>query len=367
MTEIDINGVDKKVREFFHKIQGSITNIDKEIKEYEELLTDELKPHIKKDLQNKIKILNDEKTDILISIQNKHFYTIDYIELVETKNKETPKKISFMEKKPEIENELIEGYKKILKKYNLEHFIETTSPTSRKFNKSKSCKNSSCNSKEFIHNTDYEVEICTVCGTQREVSNNQINYKDNTRVNTANKYNYERSIHFKDTINQLQGKQNSTIPLHVYQDLEKQLDIYNLLVGDKNTPKHIRYQKVTKQHIMFFLKETKHSKHYEDCFLIYHNMTGKKLDDISHLENKLLEDFNQVSMMYDKLYKFTGKVDRKSFINSHYVLYQLLIRHKYPCDKRDFNMLKTLELKNFHDTVLANIFSHLEWSYTSSF
>jgi hypothetical protein len=168
-------------------------------------------------------------------------------------------------------------------------------------------------------------------------------------------------------MNQLQGKQNSTIDPKVYDDIERQLDIYGLLKGDKNTPKHIRYEKVTKQHIFFFLKETKHTRHYEDSILIYHNLTGKKVDDISHLENQLMEDFDQISATYDKLYKFTGLVDRKSFINTQYVLYQLLIKYKYPCDKKDFNTLKTVDRKAFHDQILSTIFQHLNWNYVSCF
>ena len=34
------------------------------------------------------------------------------------------------------------------------------------------------------------------------------------------------------------------------------------------------------------------------------------------------EDFDKISNLYDKKFKFTGKIDRKSFINTQYVLFQ---------------------------------------------
>ena len=96
-------------------------------------------------------------------------------------------------------------------------------------------------------------------------------------------------------------------------------------------------------------------------------MTGKKVDDISHLEAQLMEDFDKISNLYDKKFKFTGKVDRKSFINTQYVLFQLLRRHKYPCKKEDFNMLKTLDRKSFHDEIVRELFEHLNFNFTPIF
>ena len=129
----------------------------------------------------------------------------------------------------------------------------------------------------------------------------------------------------------------------------------------------IRFSKITKEHILLFLKETSHSKHYEDIVLIYHKLTGKKVDDISHIEDKLMEDFDKISNVYDQKFKFTGKIDRKSFINTHYVLFQLLNRHKYPCRASDFNMLKTLDRKSFHDEIVKEIFEHLNFNFKPIF
>ena len=135
-----------------------------------------------------------------------------------------------------------------------------------------------------------------------------------------------------------------------------------MLIGDQNTPREIRFSKVTKKHIFIFLKECKLSKHYENIVLIHSRITGKKPDNISHLVDRLLNDFDILIETYDKLIKNT--IERKSFINSQCVLYQLLVKYNHPCNKEDFNILKTYERQTFHDDITSKLFEHLGWQFT---
>jgi hypothetical protein len=112
---------------------------------------------------------------------------------------------------------------------------------------------------------------------------------------------------------------------------------------------------------MMFLKELGYSKHYENVTLIHYNLTGKKPDDISHLEEKLLADFDMIVDVYDKHFK--NKVERVNFISTQYVLYQLLLKHRHPCKREDFVILKTMDRKIFHDSVCKQIFGILSWSF----
>ena len=57
----------------------------------------------------------------------------------------------------------------------------------------------------------------------------------------------------------------------------------------------------------------------------------------------------------------------KSFINSQYVLYQLLRKYNYHCDKEDFNILKTSDRQNFHDDVCKELFKTLGWNFKCIF
>src|SRR5690606_36346276 len=53
--------------------------------------------------------------------------------------------------------------------------------------------------------------ICRNCGNQKDIFNVSPSYKDTSRMNTSSRYMYKRCIHFKDCINQYQGKQNVNI------------------------------------------------------------------------------------------------------------------------------------------------------------
>ena len=109
-----------------------------------------------------------------------------------------------------------------------------------------------------------------------------------------------------------------------------------------------------------FLKELDYTKHYENATMIHYNMTGIKPDDIGHLEERLLEDFDLLTETYDKIFK---NIDRKNFINTSFVLFLLLSKYKHPCKKEDFSVLKTSERILFHDEITKVCFNHLGWSF----
>jgi len=374
--EIDILNIDKTIREKWKLNDEKLKEIDKQIIEIQDILNDDmLSVHIVKDLKDNIYELEKTKkewNDIQTNM-NLHFYIMEVTPILEEYKKilTLPKKMSFMSKKDNDQQQvriIVKSYLDILKQYNIDYgdLDDIVSKNNKSPVKRKECKY--CKSTQgFIFNEYNNVEICENCGKQEEKSFKTSSYKDISRVNISNKYTYERRIHFKDCINQYQGKQNSTVDEKVYKDIEKQLELHGLISTDKQEMKITRFAKVNKEHILLFLKETGHSKHYEDIVLIYHNLTNKKVDDISHIEDKLMEDFDKISNVYDQKFKFTGKIDRKSFINTQYVLFQLLRRHKYPCKREDFNMLKTLDRKSFHDEIVKEIFEHVNFNFTPIF
>jgi len=209
--------------------------------------------------------------------------------------------------------------------------------------------------------------VCEKCGLVSSTAHNNsgMSYKDIDRVNMSSKYTYDRRTHFRDCINQFQGKQNSTIDPKVYADLEKEFVSHGLIPKEyKDLPREEAFRQITKEHVLLFLKETGHTKHYEDVTLIFSQLTGKPAPDISHMENQLMRDFDQLTELYDKKYKTS---ERKNFINTQYVLYQLLRRHKYPCRREDFNILKTIDRKYYHDTICAELFMLLGWNFQALF
>jgi hypothetical protein len=219
------------------------------------------------------------------------------------------------------------------------------------------------NKKDFVIEDIYYV--CTNCYAQDNIPQSlSSSFKDTDRINITAKYTYDRKVHFKDCINQYQAKQNCTIEDKVYKDIEEALEKNKLVDSSYERGDKRRYRNVKKENIYMFLKDMGHSKNYENLNLIHHVITGIKPPDISHLEEKLLNDFDLIVETYDKLFK--NKVERVNFISTQHVLYQLLLKHKHPCKKEDFISLKTIDRQIFHDNITGAIFSHLNWNYKFS-
>ena len=272
-----------------------------------------------------------------------------------------PVQLSFMGPKivPTREKDaVIKKYLKVHKKYkpNAKPEVETKCESA-----GVKCTRPQCNSVDFI--TSDQSKICSECFTlQSDLTNPTSSYSDIERINISSKYLYDRKVHFRDCILQFQGRQNVTIDTTVYEALEDEFQKHHLLIGDSNTPLTIRFSNITKEHISIFLKELRLSKHYENCQLLHYNLTGKPPPDISHVEGALLEDFEKLTELYDKKYK---KDARKNFVNSQYILFQLLKRHKFDCKATDFAILKTADRRNWHHSVCKDLFGTLSWNFTS--
>lgn len=190
-------------------------------------------------------------------------------------------------------------------------------------------------------------------------------HMDFNRATVTGKFIYNRVLHFQDCIKQFQGKQNCKIPQTVYDHLNKLFSAYRLLVDSND--KRVKYSKITKQHVLMFLKD--YPKQYENVNVIYITLTGKSGEDIGYLENQLIEDFKELVMLYDTLHSKDRpeELDRKNFLNVQYILFQLLRKHGHDCKPEDFSMLKTTERKLFHDQVCSNLFSKLGWNFSRTF
>ena len=363
MNNIDILLIHRNILKKFNEERENINKYEKEIKKIKNSLNSLLTYRMKNNLKNNL-IKLQQKLDNINSNKLFNFYIMESTEIIEKYKKILQKPVVFSffgkrENKRQEKDELIRNYIKIAKKYTTIENISNLSPQ-KKINKTCNyCKSSKC--LETVENE----EICLECGKVTHISSTNSSYKDSERINMTAKYTYDRKVHFKDCINQYQGKQNVNILPEVYEKLTEQFQLHGLLQNSRNKIK--KYEKITKKHVFLFLKELGYSKHYEDVILIHYNLTGKNPDNISHLEPKLLEDFDLLVLQYDKKYKKNNKLSRKNFINTHYVLYQLLRRHKYNCKKSDFNILKSNERKSFHDKICKELFKELNWNFTTTF
>jgi len=355
-NDLNILSIDAKIKSRFETERGKLSVYKERLQELQRTAKSSVPMRAKNDLERSIQNL-EEKIEKIESRSEENFYIIETASYIE-RFKDilyTPIQTSFMGKPKKCnreKQEVIRGYLTAVQKYydiNVEQKEKKVKIV---------CDN--CPNKKNFAVVDDNIHICLDCGTVKEVLLHKISYGDIDRVNISTKYSYDRKVHFRDCINQYQGKQNSTIEQKVYDSLEDQFERHHLLVGDKKITKEKRFSKITKEHIAMFLKELGLTKHYENVNLIHYNLTGIKPDDISHLEDKLLADFDALTEMYDK--KFKNKIARTNFINTQYVLYQLLQRHKHQCKRDDFVMLKTVDRQAFHDDVCTVCFSSLGWN-----
>jgi hypothetical protein len=177
-------------------------------------------------------------------------------------------------------------------------------------------------------------------------------YDDLSRINFAQKYKYDKKLHFKDIILQYQGLQTKNIPQKVYDDIDDMIKKHNLVK-----------ENITKEHLRGFLIECGHNKYYEDLHLIYHKITAKPLPNIQKYEKKLYEDFDLLVDTFLKLDNL-NKNNRKNFLSGHYVLKQLLKRHNYQVPEGDLNTLKTLSRTREHDEIYQRCCDILSWSFS---
>lgn len=280
-----------------------------------------------------------------------HFYIIYTSDIIDSYKKEldSPVQINFLGKRkkqsPQFKNDLISEYLKIAKTYKKDINIDV-SETSNEDECPK------CKSKNILYQEELAIVVCQKCSRLTNILCSVYNFDDSERIHSSPRYMYDRKTHFRDCIYQYQGKQNYVVPPEILSKLQQKMNEFKL------TPKTLK-----KSHVLMFLKEDGLSKQYENVHLIHHKLTGVKLPDISHLEDKLITDFEILTNLYDSNYKTAVK--RKNFISSQYVLYQLLTKHKFKCNKEDFELVKTADRKNFRNEICKQLFNHLGWPFSS--
>ncbi len=357
--QIDIITLDAKIRANFNEEINKIDVYKERLSNINDILSENprnLKPRFYNTLKNSQK----ELETYIFNLTNQsdlNFYIIATSQIIEeyTELLRKPLKITFLGKPSKSDKNKLSLIKKFID--IAQNYVNIDISDSTNTSEIIDCKN--CGNKKDFDIIETNIYICLKCFSEQIIMKHVSSYNDIDRINISSKYMYDRKVHFRDCIKQYQGKQNSTIPDKIYKNIEHQFSKHHLLVD--SPIKEEKFQNITKNHILLFLKELGYSNHYENVHLIHYNFTGIKPDDISYLEEQLLDDFDALTDLYDKQFK---NINRKNFINTQYVLYQLLQRHKHKCNKEEFIILKTIDRKFFHDEVCKTLFEQLGWNHT---
>ena len=351
---LDILSIDTNIRKNFEE---EFIKLPRHIEKLNELESSLHNKNLRRCVKSSLEKAKKHLSDYIDEIQTKrsyNFYITDTIQYIEEYKQilNTPIKVNFMGKASKKDN-----HKQLIIKKYIEQASKYVDIQLEVANRDIKCTN--CSNKRDFEIIDGNTYICSKCYASQIVMKYNSSYNDIDRVNISSKYMYDPKIHFRDCIKQYQGKQNCTIPDKVYNNLEKQFSLHHLLID--STDKYEKFNKITKKHIMIFLKELGYSGHYENVHLIHYNFTGTKANDISYLEDQLLDDFDILIDLYHKRFKH---IKRKNFINTQYVLYQLLRRHRHECNHEEFIILKTIDRKFFHDEICKTLFEELGWNHS---
>lgn len=215
------------------------------------------------------------------------------------------------------------------------------------------CKN--CKNNNFEIDSKNGIIICTICGIcETYFDNNNINYSDTTHIETVSQpFSYQRKNHFKEWLNQLQGKEVTIIPESVI----------NLVLLEIKKERITDIDKITSAKIKQYLKKLKLNKYYEHIPNLISKITNKPPLIINEeFENVLLDLFDKIQEPFIKHCPKT----RKNFLSYSYTLHkfcQLLGKNEYLIY---FPLLKSREKLFEQEKIWKNICSDLNWKFMSS-
>lgn len=223
--------------------------------------------------------------------------------------------------------------------------------------KPKNLRCESCGSTDFrLDIEDDHIYTCYNCGVEVEMLDNTPSFKDTDRVNMSSKYLYSRRGHFIEAKKRYQGIQK-TDP----KKIETAVSTIVSAIEEHGLRREQGHENsVTKDNVYMFLSAKDLSQHYDDINLIFSLVSGTKCTVFSpDLDTRLVEDFD---LLDDALEEIKGETDINS-LNVNFKLLCLLKRHKFPCDRSEFYMLKTKEKEDEHIEKMKEAFDKLGWEW----
>lgn len=212
MTEPDILSIDTKIKDKFMLDSKKLPQYQKRLEELQKTINlpqrnkDSFLPvRIRKHLLENIEEL-EEKILNIKSNRDKNFYIAETAQFLEDYRDilKTPIKTSFVGKQQYNNKEkrkIIQNYLDIAKKY---YSLDQEEIDNSQKDEKVICNN--CPNKKKFDIIDSSIYICQECGAQQEIMLHTSSYKDIDRINISAKYTYDRKVHFRDCMNQYQGK-----------------------------------------------------------------------------------------------------------------------------------------------------------------
>ena len=241
------------------------------------------------------------------------------------------------------------------KKYYDKCILNINHPTNINNFSNNNCKN--CDNKEFQIDNKYGTIICVNCGLSEpyvEYSNSNINYNEYIHMETISQpFSYQRKNHFKEWLNQLQGKEVTVIPESVI----------NLVLQEVKKERITNIDEITSERIKKYLKKLGLNKYYEHIPNLISKITNKPTLTISaDFEKVLLDLFDKIQEPFKK----HCPKERKNFLSYSYTLHKFCLL----LGKKDyliyFPLLKSREKLFEQERIWKDICNDLGWKFVPS-
>jgi len=197
------------------------------------------------------------------------------------------------------------------------------------------------------------IMLCSFCGYQEPilVEQNRPILKQNTK--DTSHFSYKRINHFREWLNQVQGKESTDIPN----------DIFEKILNEIKKEKITDTKKITYNKMREILKRLRINKYYEHINYIINRINGIPTPQFSsELEEKLCSMFRDIQAPF---LNHCPK-ERKNFLSYSYVLYkffQILDLKEY---LKFFPLLKSREKLYAQDQIWKKICEELNYKVIPS-
>ena len=325
-------------------IKSEKQQLDKRLKEKKQLSVDEIQSIKKKIYEltlleknvNEYIFSNYELLSKYETIENRSHTSSSPSQLCDILSKKTPITNESNKKLNIIDQYLINNnkYSKNMKYNNRLHICDH-------------CENPLNNMKEESENI-----ICTNCGKISVLFREE--YKSNKNENMIIRNSiYVRKNHFREWLNNLQGKSS---------DSKKISDELILLIQKEIKIMKIEIDKVTKKIIRKILKKNKLSKYYDYEIQILYLVNGKKPIMISKNTETILTEYFEMTEIAFEEYKKKEK-GRKNLLRYSYILYKLCELLELDEYLSHFSLLKNRLKKLEQDKIWKFICEYNNWTF----
>lgn len=204
---------------------------------------------------------------------------------------------------------------------------------------------SNCGEEVMVLQTEGKV-VCEHCGVEEDVIINSDKPSFKEPPSELTYFAYKRINHFSETLAQIQAKESTDIPDHIFDEIRNELKRERIT----------NMKKLNKKLIRKYLNRLGHNRYYEHTPYIIQKLSGKQLNIPRELEERAKLMFKMAEEEFPKI----KPPDRKNFLNynyMHYKIFEMLGCHDI---KKNFTKLKGKPKLQLQDQMLHDIAENLK-------